>query len=73
MFDMILNKLSASQKGLLALAIGLVLVLGALGKLGFLQDFLNLIMIVVGLFLIFHGAQAIHLGSKLKGMLKGKK
>jgi len=73
MFDMILNKLSTVQKGVLALVVGLALVLGALGKLGFLQDCLNIIMIFVGLFLLFHGAQALHLGSKFKGMLKGRK
>lgn len=73
MFNMIMNKMTAEQKGLMALAIGLCLVLGALGKLGFLQDFLNFIMIIVGIFLIVHGAQALHLTTKIKGLLKGKR
>jgi len=66
MFDMFLNKLSNSQKGILSLLIGLVLVLGALGKLGFFQDFLNIIMVIVGLFLLFHGLQATNILGKLK-------
>lgn len=66
MFDMLLNKLSTSQKGILSLIIGSVLVLGALGKLGFFQDFLNIIMVIVGLFLLFHGLQATNLLGKLK-------
>jgi uncharacterized membrane protein len=66
MFDMFLDKLSISQKGILSLILGLVLVLGALGKLGFFQDFLNIIMVIVGLFLLFHGLQATNILGKLK-------
>jgi hypothetical protein len=66
MFDMVLDKLSNSQKGFLSLIVGSVLVLGALGKLEFLQNFLNIIMIVVGLFLLFHGLQATNILGKLK-------
>ena len=72
MFNMFLSHLSTTQRGILSLAIGAVLVLGALGKLGFLQDFLNLIMVVVGFFLLLQGAQATNLWGKFKG-LKGKK
>ncbi len=66
MFDMLLDKLSISQKGILSVILGLVLVLGALGKLGFFQDFLNIIMVIVGLFLLFHGLQATNILKKLK-------
>lgn len=66
MFDMFLDKLSVSQKGILSVILGLVLVLGALGKLGFFQDFLNIIMVIVGLFLLFHGLQATNILKKLK-------
>jgi len=72
MFDMVLNKLSTHQRGMLCLVLGFILVFGALGKLGFLQDSLNIIMIVVGLYLLFCGAQAINLMGKLKN-LKGRK
>lgn len=70
MFDMFLNKLSAAQKGFLSLIIGFILVIGALGKLGFLQDFLNVIMVVVGLFLLVHGIKATNILSKLKHFKK---
>jgi len=72
MFDMILNKLSGHQKGIVCLVLGFILVFGALGKLGFLQDSLNIIMIVVGAYLLFCGAQAMNLMGKLKS-LKGRK
>lgn len=66
MFDMVLNKLSHSQRGILALVLGFILVFGALGKLGFLQDFLNMVMVIVGLFLLFHGIQATNILAKFK-------
>jgi uncharacterized membrane protein len=70
MFDMIFGKLSNSQKGFLALVVGLILVLGALGKLGFFQTFLNFIMIFVGLYLLVQGFQATNLLNKLKNIKK---
>lgn len=73
MFDTFLNKLSINQKGTLLIVLGLILVLGALGKLGFLQDCLNLILVVVGLFLFYQGARATNLWSKCTHLLKGKK
>lgn len=66
MFDIVLSKLSNSQRGVVSLILGFILVFGALGKLGFLQDFLNIIMVIVGLFLLFHGLSATNILSKLK-------
>ena len=66
MFDTILNKLTHSQRGVLSLILGLILVFGALGKLGFLQDFLNMVMIIVGLFLLFYGVQTTNILAKFK-------
>lgn len=66
MFDMFFGKLTTTQKGFVALVVGFILVVGALGKLGFLQDFLNIIMVVVGLFLLFYGVQATNILAKFK-------
>jgi uncharacterized membrane protein len=66
MFDMFLGKLTTTQKGFVSLVVGFILVVGALGKLGFLQDFLNVIMVVVGLFLLYQGFQTTNILSKFK-------
>lgn len=55
MFDNLFGFLPASQRGLLYIALGLILILGALSKLGFLQSFLNIILIVVGVLLVYQG------------------
>lgn len=70
MFDVVLNKLSNHQRGVLCLILGLILVFGALGKLGFLQDSLNIIMIIVGVYLLFCGAQSVNLMHKIKHFRK---
>ncbi len=70
MFHKLLSKVDPQQQGFIALLIGAILVFGALGKLGFLQDFLNLIMVVVGLYLLIWGLNASHLWKKIKNMKK---
>ena len=55
MFHIFLRALSPVQQGFVALIIGFILLFGALGKLGFLQEFLNIIMIVVGIYLLIFG------------------
>lgn len=66
MFDVLLGKLSNAQKGVISLVLGFILVVGALGKLGFLQDFLNIIMVIVGSLLLFYGVQATNILSKFR-------
>lgn len=66
MLNKLMNLISAENKGFLALALGLVLILGALGKLGFFQTSLNIITIVVGVYLIFQGLQASKLLNRFK-------
>jgi len=57
MFENLLSFIPASQRGFFYIALGLILILGALSKLGFLQGFLNIILIVVGLLLTYQGLQ----------------
>lgn len=72
MFDAILHKLSAQQRGFVCFVLGLILVLGALGKLGILQDSLNIVMVIVGLYLLFCGAHGLNLVHKLKQLVRKK-
>ena len=66
MFNDLFKFLSSTQKGFLYLILGLVLILGALSKLGFLQNFLNIILITVGILLIYQGIIKTNIFKKLK-------
>jgi hypothetical protein len=66
MFEELFSFLPASQRGFLYLALGLVLILGALSKLGFLQNFLNIILVVVGILLVYQGLVKTSLFKKIK-------
>lgn len=66
MFDDLFSFLPAAHRGFVSLALGLVLILGALSKLGFLQNFLNIILVVVGLLLVYQGLTKTNLLKKLK-------
>ena len=57
MFDRLFDYVPASKRGIANIILGLILILGALSKLGFLQGFLDLILIAVGLLLILQGAE----------------
>ena len=72
MLDKYLNGLSSESQGMLALAMGLVLVLGSLGKLGILQGVLNTIMIGVGVVLLMWGFDKSKGMNKVKSLLKKK-
>ncbi|MBI2344602.1 hypothetical protein HYV10_00830 [Candidatus Dependentiae bacterium] len=61
MLDNFFSFLPASQRGFLYIFLGLVLILGALSKLGFFQSFLNIILIVVGLLLTYQGLRKTNL------------
>ncbi len=66
MFHIILTKLSQTQQGFLALIVGFILLFGALGKLGFLQQFLNIIMVAVGIYLFVWGIDKSNVLKKFK-------
>jgi uncharacterized membrane protein len=66
MFHIMLRHLPQAQQGILAVIIGFILLFGALGKLGFLQQFLNIIMIVVGIYLLVWGLDKSNLLNKFK-------
>lgn len=52
MFSQLLNKLSSSHQAILALVLGAILFLGAIDKLGILQNLLNTVMLVTGAILV---------------------
>lgn len=66
MFEELFSFLPSSQRGFLYLALGLVLILGALSKLGFLQNFLNIILVVIGILLVYQGLVKTNLLKKFK-------
>ena len=70
MLHKLLNQLSNTQQGLIALLLGFVLFFGALGKLGFLQDFLNIILVIVGIYLLLWGCSATQLWKKIANLKK---
>lgn len=72
MLDTLLGKLSAKHQGVLALIMGLVLVLGSLGKLGILQGVLNALMIGVGLVLVAWGINKSNSIGTVKRLFKKK-
>lgn len=70
MIQDLFNKISQKQQGFVALALGLILFLGALGKLGFLQNILDLIIVVVGVYLLFWGLDKSNLWKSIRGLKK---
>jgi hypothetical protein len=66
MLHIFLRHLPQTQQGILAAVVGFVLLFGALGKLGFLQDFLHIILVVVGVYLLVWGIDKTNLLAKLK-------
>ena len=65
MFHILLRALSPVQQGFVALIVGFVLLFGALGKLGFLQEFLNIIMVIVGIYLLVFGLDKSNIWKKI--------
>lgn len=70
MLNNLLKNISTKQQGLLALLMGIILILGSLGKLGVLQGILNTIMIAVGVILLFWGLTQSKTIDKIKKALK---
>ncbi len=63
-----LKDVSPYYQGWVALVIGSVLLLGALDKLNFLQDILNMFLIVAGAILIFWGLHKTDLLRSLRNL-----
>lgn len=70
MFKLNFSDMPIQQQGFLSLIIGFILLFGALGKLGFLQDFLNVIMVIVGVYLLVWGLDKSNLWTKIKELKK---
>jgi len=65
-----LDSISTKHQGVLALLMGLILILGSLGKLGVLQSILNTIMIAVGAILLFWGLTKSNTLAEIKKLVK---
>ena len=73
MFDKIFKSMSLESQGVFSLILGLILVLGTLGKLQILQGILNSVMIFTGLILLIWGLNASKGINKVKQYFHSKK
>ncbi len=55
MFDQLFSGISAKNQGLIALVLGALVLIGAAGRLGIIQDFFYIIMIIAGINLVLWG------------------
>ena len=72
MLNNLLKKMTVEVQGVLAFVLGLILILGTLGKLQILQGILNSVMILTGLVLLLWGLHATKGVSKIQDFLKAK-
>ena len=72
MFDAYFQNISSETKGILAFILGIILILGTLGKLGILQGILDSIMILMGVTLVIWGLNTSNGYSKIKNYLQPK-
>jgi hypothetical protein len=70
MLNKLLSQINPQQQGFIALIIGVILLFGALGKLGIFQDGLNIIMVIAGAYLLLWGLNSSHLLKKISGLKK---
>lgn len=70
MLDKLIKNISSKHQGMLALLMGVILILGALSKLGALQGILDTIMMAVGGILLFWGLSQSGFMGQVKKMLK---
>lgn len=68
MFHHIFGKMPSIHQGFFAIILGFILLFGALGKLGFLQDFVNIIMAVLGIYTLVWGFDKSNLWKKIRGI-----
>jgi len=67
------KKLTPETQGMLAFILGLILILGTLGKLQILQGMLNTIMIITGILLVLWGLHTTQGINKIYKYLQEKK
>lgn len=72
MFDNFFKNMSLKMQGILAFILGMILILGTLGKLQILQGMLNSVMILTGLLLVAWGLNATKGIDKIKEMIQKK-
>lgn len=72
MFRHLFKNLSVEVQGVFACLLGMILILGTLGKLQILQGILNSVMIVAGLVLLFWGLHATKAIDKIQAYFKNK-
>ena len=70
MFHLFLRNMSMVHQGLIALVVGFVLLFGAMGKLGLLQDSLNIIMMIIGIYLLVWGLDKSNVWKKITSLKK---
>lgn len=73
MFDAYFKNINIETRGMVALVLGIILILGTLGKLGILQGILDSIMILMGLILVAWGLNSSNSYSHIKKYLQTKK
>lgn len=66
------KNISEESKGTFAFVLGLILILGTLGKLQILQGILNTVMILTGILLLLWGLHASKGISKIQEIFKAK-
>lgn len=72
MFHDFFKNMSLKMQGILSFILGMILILGTLGKLQILQGMLNSVMILTGLLLVLWGLNATKSIDKIKEIIKNK-
>lgn len=72
MLHILFKKMTPEFKGGLAAVVGIILMLGALGKLQILQNILNIMMLIVGTYLFIWGVYTGNGITRLKALLHNK-
>ena len=73
MLNELFKKISIEAQGIFAFVLGMILILGTLGKLQILQSLLNSVMILTGAILLIWGLHATKGLNKLQDFVKSKK
>ncbi len=73
MLNELFKKISIEAQGIFAFVLGMILILGTLGKLQILQSLLNSVMILTGAVLLIWGLHATKGLNKLQDFVKSKK
>ena len=73
MLNSLFKNISIETQGIFAFVLGMILVLGTLGKLQILQGILNSVMILTGLVLLIWGLHATKGINRIQDFIKAKK